>query len=239
MTGIYDHPILNGSKGTALLEEWLQELRLSAKEINTKFAKLIGVNLSTAITCTKPSGTVSQLTDTASGIHPRYAPYYIRRVRSDKKDPLANFMIEKGFTVEEDFYGKSNWVFSFPIKAPEDAICSKDVTAIQQLEHWKAFQDFYCDHKPSVTINVGEDEWLEVAAWMYKNIDNVSGVSFLPRDTGTYRQAPYEEITKEQYEELVAKQFQGTIDWTEFHEETDQTEGSQLLACTGLSCELP
>lgn len=240
LTGIYDHAILNGSMGLAKTQEWGNELRLVARATNDEFAPILGVNKSTAITCVKPSGTVSQLTDTASGIHPRYAPYYIRRVRSDKKDPLANFMIRMGYEAEEDFYGKSNYVFSFPQKAPNDAICSKDITAIQQLDHWKAFQDGYCDHKPSVTINVGEDEWLKVAAWMYENIDSVSGVSFLPRDTGTYRQAPYEEITKEQYEELMAQEFRHIeIDWTLFKEETDTTEGSQTLACVGNICELP
>lgn len=240
MTGIYDHSILNGRGNYNLMTEWLESARYEARETNAKYAKMIGVNPSTAITCVKPSGTVSQLTDTASGIHPRYAPYYIRRVRSDKKDPLASFMIQSGYMAEEDFYGKSNWVFSFPMKAPEGAVCSKDVTAVEQLEHWKIVQDHYCEHKPSVTINVGEDEWLEVAAWLYKNIDDVSGVSFLPRDTGTYRQAPYEEITKEQYDALMAEEFRSIeIDWTTFKEETDQTEGSQLLACTNGTCELP
>jgi ribonucleoside-triphosphate reductase len=237
MTGIYDHPVLNKeSTENAELQLFLNQV---AKETNAEFAKIIGVNVSMSRTCVKPAGTVSQLTDTASGIHARYARYYIRRVRSDKKDPLANFMISMGYEAEEDFYGKSNYVFSFPQKAPVGAVCSADVSAIDQLRLWKLFQDFWCDHKPSVTINVGEDEWLEVAAWLYKNIDNVSGVSFLPRDTGTYRQAPYEEITKEQYEELMAQEFRHIeIDWTLFKEETDTTEGVQTLACSSGVCEI-
>ena len=181
--------------------------------------------------------TVSQLVDSASGIHPRYSQYYIRRVRADKKDPLADFMISKGYKAEEDFYAKSNWVFSFPMKAPEGAMLTKDVTAIKQLELWQIYQNHWCEHKPSITVFVGEDEWLEVGAWVYKNMATLSGVSFLPRDTGSYRQAPYEEIDEAKYNELVA-QSQVDIDWTQFKEENDTTTGSQNLACVAGVCEL-
>ena len=181
--------------------------------------------------------TVSQLTDTASGIHPRYSQYYIRRVRMDKKDPLSNYMIESGFNVEEDFYNKNNWVFSFPIKAPDGAVTRNDRTAIEQLELWKVYQEHWCEHKPSITVYVGDEEWLDVGAWVYKNINLISGVSFLPRDNGTYIQAPYEEITKEKYEELI-KKVKSDIDWTNFKEETDQTTSARELACSAGVCEL-
>lgn len=181
--------------------------------------------------------TVSQLVDSASGIHERFAPFYIRRVRGDKKDPLAEFMMAHGYQAEDDFYGAARWVFSFPIKAPEGARVTKDVTAIRQLEMWKLYQEFWCEHKPSITVYVGEDEWLEVGAWVFKNIDSLSGVSFLPRDTGTYRQAPYEEITEEKYNELLATQ-NLNIDWTELKENTDNTENSHTLACVSGVCEI-
>jgi ribonucleoside-triphosphate reductase (thioredoxin) len=181
--------------------------------------------------------TVSQLVDSASGIHPRFAQYYIRRVRLDKKDPLADFMISHGFQAEEDFYGKSSWVFSFPMKAPEGAVTVKDVDAVQQLELWKIYQKDYCEHKPSITVYVNDDEWMKVGAWVYENIDSISGVSFLPRDNGTYRQAPYEEITEDKYKELVASQ-KVEIDWTTFKEITDTTTSSKELACSAGVCEL-
>jgi len=182
--------------------------------------------------------TVSQLVDSASGIHPRYSQYYIRRVRADKKDPLANFLISKGYVAEEDFYGKSNWVFSFPMKAPEGAVLTKDVTAIQQLELWKIYQEHWCEHKPSITVFVGDEEWMEVGSWVYKNMASISGVSFLPRDTGTYRQAPYEEIDEAKYNELLATQ-NLDINWIEFKEETDTTESAQTLACSAAGgCEI-
>lgn len=182
--------------------------------------------------------TVSQLTDTASGIHPRYSAYYIRRVRMAKTDPLADYMVKHGFKAEEDFYAKNNWVFSFPIKAPKGAVTRNDKTAIQQLELWRIYQDHYCEHKPSITVYVGDEEWLDVAAWVYKNINAISGVSFLPRDNGSYRQAPYEEITKEEFEAL-SKDAKLELNWTEFKEDTDMTENSKTLACSaGGMCEL-
>jgi ribonucleoside-triphosphate reductase (thioredoxin) len=181
--------------------------------------------------------TVSQLVDSSSGIHPRYAKFYIRRVRLDKKDPLAQFMIDNGYAAEEDFYGKTNWVFSFPVKAPEKCITVKDVNAIEQLQIWKIYQEHWCEHKPSITVYVGDDEWMEVGAWVYKNINSISGVSFLPRDNGTYRQAPYEEITEAKYNEMVTNH-KVEIDWTKFMEETDTTTSSKELSCSAGVCEL-
>lgn len=241
LTGIMDHPILSGRTPSdidhGILPRLLQTLRVSCLETNIEISKAIGIEPSAAITCVKPSGTVSQLVNSASGIHPRYSEYYIRRVRADKKDPLADFMISKGYKAEEDFYGKSNWVFSFPVKAPEGCITTKDVSAIDQLKLWQVYQDHWCEHKPSITVYVGEDEWLDVGSWVYKNMAVLSGVSFLPRDTGSYRQAPYEEITKEKYEELLATQ-NLDINWVDFHEETDNTESAKTLACSAGVCEL-
>ncbi len=181
--------------------------------------------------------TVSQLVDSSSGIHPRYSQYYIRRVRADKKDPLANFMISNGFKAEEDFYNKSNWVFSFPMKAPDGCVKVKDISAIKQLELWKIYQEHWCEHKPSITVYVGDDEWMEVGAWVYKNINSISGVSFLPRDNGTYRQAPYSDINKEEYEEMV-KSIPIELDWNAFKEEQDNTTSSKELACSAGVCEV-
>jgi ribonucleoside-diphosphate reductase alpha chain len=256
-TGIMDHPVLNGSSfwdpnedkfcisnyeeelGLAqdALEEWLIKLRETAVATNIEFAKVLGVEASTAITCVKPSGTVSQLVDSASGIHPRYSAYYIRRVRMDKRDPLAEYMLKSGFPAEEDFYAKGNWVFSFPIKAPEGAVTRNDRSAIKQLELWKVYQEHWCEHKPSITIYVGDDEWLEVGAWVYKNLDAISGVSFLPRDNGSYRQAPYEEVSREEYEKVLAS-MKVDINWIDFKEETDTTTSAKELACSSGVCEL-
>ena len=239
LTGIMDNEILNGKFWSEQsLKKLLDEMREECVQTNEKYSDILGIEKSAAITCVKPSGTVSQLVDSASGIHPRYSKYYIRRVRADKKDPLADFMIKKGYVAEEDFYSKSNWVFSFPMKAPEGSILTKDVSAIQQLELWKIYQDHWCEHKPSITVYVGDDEWMDVGAWVYKNISTLSGVSFLPRDTGTYRQAPYEEIDEATYNELLKTQ-NVNITWTEFMEENDQTSGSQELACSAAGgCEI-
>lgn len=241
LTGIMDCDLLNGMDGSddwkPLLKAVLKRLREEAVKVNKEYAKILGINPSAAITCVKPSGTVSQLVDSASGIHERYAPFYIRRVRGDKKDPLAEFMMAHGYAAEEDVYGSSRWVFSFPIKAPPGARVTADVTAIQQLEMWKIYQENWCEHKPSITVYVGEDEWMEVGAWVYANLDILSGVSFLPRDTGTYRQAPYEEITEEKYNELAATQSLN-VDWTQFRELTDNTESAKTLACSAGVCEI-
>lgn len=242
LTGIMDNELLSAQNWDVAVDKGylprlLDKLREECVKTNQEFAKNLGINASAAITCVKPSGTVSQLVDSASGIHPRYAHHYIRRVRSDKKDPLAQFMVSHGYEAADDFYGKENYVFSFPVETPEHAVTVKDVTAIQQLRLWQIYQDHWCEHKPSITVYVDEHEWLEVGAWVYRHIDDLSGVSFLPKDNGTYRQAPYEEITKEQYEKLVATQ-NLNIDWTEFHEETDNTENMKTLACTAGACEI-
>lgn len=247
LTGIMDHSVLNasffpegGMSAKDTLSQWLTELREMAVNTNKEFAKVLGVEASAAVTCVKPSGTVSQLTDAASGIHPRHAPYYIRRIRMDKKDPMAAFMIANGYPVEEDFYQKNNWVFSFPQKAPVGSVTRNDRTAIEQLELWKIYQDHWCEHKPSITVYVGEDEWLKVGSWVYDNIESISGVSFLPRDNGSYRQAPYEDITEEQYNELVEvhKKINEAVDWTQFKEEGDNTTGTRELACSSGVCEI-
>jgi len=236
LTGICDSKLLN--KPSQKLADALDEIRLHCVETNKEFAEALGIPQSAAITCVKPSGTVSQLVDSASGIHPRYSQYYIRRVRADMKDPLAQFMIDKGYKAEEDFYSKSNWVFSFPMKAPKNSVTRHDMTAIEQLELWKIYQDHWCEHKPSITVYVGDDEWMEVGAWVYKNISILSGVSFLPRDNGSYRQAPYEEIDEAKYNELLGLQ-NVDINWVEFMEETDTTTSAKELACTAAGgCEI-
>ena len=245
LTGIMDSKITNGNSGNVgfgtpkeSLAEALKILRETAVSTNKEYAKLIGIEPSTAITCVKPSGTVSQLVDSASGIHPRYGKYYIRRVRLDKKDPLGNYMIAAGYEAEEDFYAKSNWVFSFPMKAPDHAVTRNDQTAIQQLELWKIYQEHWCEHKPSITVYVGDDEWLDVGAWVYKNMDAISGVSFLPRDNGTYRQAPYEDIDENTYLSMVEARKNIVMDWTGFKEDEDNTENAKTLACSSGVCEI-
>ena len=235
LTGICDNNLLN--KPSKELANALDELRLHCVEVNKEFAEYLSIPASTAVTAVKPSGTVSALVDSASGIHPRYAKFYIRRVRTDMKDPLAQFMINKGYKAEEDFYSKSNWVFSFPMRAPENSITRNDMSAIEQLELWRMYQNHWCEHKPSITVYVGEDEWMEVGAWVYKNISILSGVSFLPRDNGSYRQAPFEEIDETKYNELLAAQ-NVDINWLEFMEETDTTTSTKELACVSGTCEI-
>jgi ribonucleoside-diphosphate reductase alpha chain len=214
----------------------LQTLRSVAVTSNEKYAKILGIAPATAITCNKPSGTVSQLVNCASGVHPRYAPYYIRRVRQDNKDPLTEFLIEVGIPNEPDFANPNATVFSFPVASPKGAVTRHDVSALDQLKLWKQYNDYWCEHKPSVTIYVKEDEWMHVGAWLYENFDSCSGVSFLPYDNGTYRQAPYEEIDRETYERL--QQEMPEIPWQLFVEEEDNTSSSQELACTAGVCEL-
>ena len=203
MTGIMDHWLL--SKTGPDLEKWLTEMRDVSIETNKEWSEKLGVNQSVAITCVKPSGTVSQLVDSASGIHPRFSRQYIRRVRSDKKDPLAVYMADKGFPVENDVMSDSSVVFSFPVKAPTTSVTVNQVGAMQQLELWKAYQNFWCEHKPSITIYYTDDEFLEVAQWIWKNFDMCSGVSLLPYSDHVYQQAPYEDATDEMFAELVAK----------------------------------
>jgi len=222
------------------LEDVLRVLRNVAVETNKKVAKELGIPQSTAITCVKPSGTVSQLVDSASGIHARHSEYYIRTVRADNKDPMTQFMKDSGIPAEPDA-GKptSTTIFSFPVKAPEGAITRTAMSAIEQLEFWLVYQRYWCEHKPSVTISVKEHEWMGVGAWIYENFDEVSGISFLPFDDHTYVQAPYQDITKEEYTELLAK-MPKSIDWSKLsdYEKEDTTSGGRELACTADSCEM-
>ena len=240
LTGIMDSKLLNGKAPRHVLPALLQDLRNEAIKTNAEFAKKIGINQSVAITCVKPSGTVSQLVDAASGIHARHNPYYIRTVRGDKKDPLTKMMMDIGFPVEDDAMNPSHTsVFSFPMKVDEGAIFRADMSAIEQLELWLTYQKYWCEHKPSVTISVKEDEWLEVGAWVYKHFDYMSGVSFLPFAEHTYKQAPYQDIKKEEYEILLDK-MPKEVEWSRLseYEKTDMTIGSQELSCAAGGCEI-
>ena len=239
LTGIMDSRITNGKSNKDLVK-LLEGLKNKSIEVNKEFAKELGINQSAAVTCVKPSGTVSQLVDAASGIHARHNPYYIRTVRGDKKDPLTKLMTELGFPVEDDEMNPSHTaVFSFPMKVDRSAVFRTDLTAIQQLDLWKIYQEHWCEHKPSVTISVKEDEWMEVGAWVYKNFDQMSGVSFLPFSEHTYRQAPYQDCDREQYEKLL-KVMPKDVDWSQLskYETVDTTIASQELACTSGSCEI-
>jgi ribonucleoside-diphosphate reductase alpha chain len=238
LTGILDCPILSPDNG--VLEGTLEELKEVAVQTNKKYAKLLGIPQSTAITCVKPSGTVSQLVDSASGIHARHSEYYIRTVRAGNTDPLTQFMKDAGIPAEPDA-GKpeTTTVFSFPTKSPEGAITRTQMTAIEQLEYWLLFQRHWCEHKPSVTISVKKDEWMEVGAWVYKNFDEVSGISFLPFDEHVYQQAPYQDVEKEEYLELK-NIMPKSIDWSKLsdYEKEDTTTGSKEFACVAGSCEI-
>ncbi len=247
LTGVMDHRFFNGREkllkdggNTYTLSEVLTIMREQAVSTNKKWANKIGVNQSTAITCLKPSGTVSQLVNSSSGIHARYSPYYIRTVRADIKDPLARFMTREGFPHEPDVTNpKHTVVFSFPIKSPDNALFRNDLTAIEQLEHWLVYQQSYCEHKPSVTIFVKENEWLGVAAWVWKHFDDISGVSFLPHSDHIYRQAPYQECSKEQFDELI-EVLPLDVDWSKLRdfEQEDNTVGMKTYACSANSCEI-
>ena len=237
MTGILDNKLLNNPDDPEL-PALLEELKSVAVAVNAEFADAIGINRSAAITAIKPEGTVSQLAGTASGIHPNHSRYYIRRVRSDNKDPITNFLISQGFKAEPCVMKPdSTTVFSFPVKVSEDALLREELDAVKHLRLWRLFQLHYCEHKPSVTISVEEHEWPEVGAWVWNHFDDITGVSFLPYDGGTYRQAPYEEINEEQYKAMEANQ-PPPIDWDLFVEYTDNVEGSQTLACTAGGCEI-
>lgn len=234
LTGIYDHEVMGSVRSAPL---WLDQLREVANEANAEIADVLGIPRSTAITAVKPSGTVSQLTDTASGIHPRHAPFYIRRVRGDNKDPLTQFLISQGIPAEPCVMKpNTTTVFSFPQRAPEGLVTRDDVDAIKHLELWLTYQRHWCEHKPSVTISVTENEWPSVGAFVWKHFDEMSGVSFLPHDGGTYRQAPYETCDEAQYNKLLAEM--PTIDWHAFVENRDNVEGAQMLACVAGVCEL-
>ena len=235
LTGIMDNQLTSNPK-----KEFLMRLRKEAVDTNKEFAKKLGIPQSTAITCDKPSGTVSQLVDSASGIHSRHSQYYIRTVRGDKKDPLTTLMIEKGMPHEPDITKPDSVVvFSFPMKAPDGCITRNDLTAIDQLETWLMYQRYWCEHKPSCTVSVREHEWLDVGAWVYKYFDEISGVSFLPHSEHVYQQAPYQDINREEYLEAI-KLMPQNIDWSELsnYEEEDNTTGSQELACSSGVCEI-
>ena len=239
LTGILDNAML-ANKTKDSLPALLGSLRMTAVSTNHKWASKFGIEPSAAITCVKPSGTVSQLVDAASGIHPRHSEYYIRTVRADKKDPLTLFMTEAGFPVEdENKKPETTAVFSFPVKAPKGAITRHDMTAIEHLEIWRIYAEHWCEHKPSITVSVKENEWLEVGAFVYKHFDHMSGVSFLPMSEHIYEQAPYQDCTKTEYEKLL-NSMPRSIDWKKLgdYERDDNTLSSQTLNCVGDFCEV-
>ena len=261
LTGIMDNPLMtSANKG---LDKTLEYLRSIAVDTNAEWAVRLGIPTSTAITCVKPSGTVSQLVDSASGIHTRHSPYYIRTVRGDNKDPLTQFMKDQGIPNEPCVMKPDQTtVFSFPVKSPEGAVVRDDVSAMEQLKTWLLYQRHWCEHKPSVTVSVKDDEWMEVGAFVYKHFDEMSGVSFLPYDGGTYQQAPYQEVSKDgavYRQEFVGNEtYKDTskviqhsyntlkdlmpkaIDWSKLseYEQEDNTSGMQTMACSGDSCEI-
>ena len=237
LTGIMDHPVIGVSSDKTA--QWLEELKLVAIKTNKKWAEKLGINQSVAITCVKPSGTVSQLVDSASGIHPRFSKHYIRRVRSDAKDPLAQFMSTAGFPVEQDTMSPASLVYSFPVKSPKTSTTVKQVGAMQQLALWKTYQNSWCEHKPSITVYYTDDEFLQVAQWIWDNFDICSGISLLPVSDHVYQQAPYEDITAVKYKELV-EAMPKDVDWSDLeqYEMEDNTTGSQELACVGGACEI-
>jgi ribonucleoside-triphosphate reductase len=246
LTGIMDNEFMNGNSkdrgyyGKRSLPDFLSDLKKETVKTNEHWAELLGIQQSTATTAIKPSGTVSQLVDSASGIHTRHSDYYIRRVRADAKDPIAQLMEDQGIPAEPDVMKPNSVkVFSFPMKAPKGAVTRNERTAIEQLELWLTYQRYYCEHKPSVTISVREHEWMEVGAWVYKHFDEVSGVSFLPHSDHSYQQAPYEECDKKTHDELAWK-MPKEVNWDLIseYELTDQTVSTKTLACTGSVCEL-
>ena len=238
LTGIMDNPLMTmKNKG---LESTLSKLREVAVETNAEWAERLKINASVSITCVKPSGTVSQLVDSASGIHARHSPYYIRTVRGDNKDPLTKFMIDQGIPNEPCvFKGDTTTVFSFPVMSPNRAVTRNDMTAIEQLEMWLTYQRYWCEHKPSVTISVRDDEWLTVGAFVYEHFDEMSGVSFLPHSDHTYQQAPYQDCTRDEYKALL-KSMPKQINWDALseYEQEDNTVAMQTMACSGDVCEI-
>ena len=241
LTGIMDHEVLSGNIfNQTVLRDMLINLKEHSIKTNKKWAEMLGVNQATAITCVKPSGTVSQLVDSASGIHPRYSPYYLRTVRADKKDPLCDMMMDKGFYGEDDVMKPNDTkVIYFPMKSPKSSVMRDAKSAIEQLEIWKMYQLHWCEHKPSITVYVKEEEWLQVGAWVYENFDVMSGVSFLPHSDHSYKQAPYQEVDKKTYEEWLAKTPRN-INWMDLtnYEKEDTTTSSKELACTAGACEV-
>lgn len=242
MTGIMSNSMLNGVDPYNIMGEFKELLRYLKEDVavptNKEWAERLNIPVSAAITCVKPEGTASQLVSAASGIHAAFAEYYIRRVRQDIKDPLTQMLIDQGVAHEQDVANNENIVFEFPQKAPEGSVLRNDMTAIEQLEHWKVFQDNWCEHKPSITVYVREDEWPSVGGWVWDHFDAMSGVSFLPHSDHVYKQAPYEEITEEKYHELVAHM--PDIDWSALgeYEKEDNTSGHRELACVAGQCEI-
>ena len=238
LTGIMDNPLMtSANKG---LDKTLEHLRKVAVETNAEWAERLGIEPSAAISCVKPSGTVSQLVDSASGIHARHSEHYIRTVRGDNKDPLTTFMKDQGIPNEPDVMKPdATTVFSFPVKSPSGAVVTSDLSAIEQLETWLVYQRHFCEHKPSITVNVRKDEWFEVGAFVYKHFDEMSGVSFLPYNEHTYQQAPYQEVSKHDYETLLSV-MPDKIDWANLssYEKEDNTVGMQTMACSGDVCEI-
>jgi ribonucleoside-diphosphate reductase alpha chain len=241
LTGQFGNKFFSGKENLKKLEETLDGLREYARQMNKEEAEKIGINESAAITCVKPSGTVSQLVGVSSGMHPWHSQYYIRTVRGDKKDPLSTFLKEVGIPVEDDFMKPDQtYVFSFPVKAPKGAILRSDLSAIDHLNTWLVYQRAWCEHKPSITVSVREEEWMAVGAWVWEHFDEVSGISFLPHSDHSYKQAPYQEVSKEEYENLVSR-MPSSIRWADlsFYETEDGTTGTQSLACTSDgNCEL-
>lgn len=259
LTGIMDHPVLSGeakwcdtterlghfvgvremSVHRFGLPEVLEELKEVAIVTNKRWAEALGIEASAGITCVKPSGTVSQLVDSSSGIHARYAPYYIRTVRNNKVDPISELLVKAGVPHEESEHDPGTWVFSFPMKAPEGATVTKNVPALDQLKLWQIYDKHWCEHKPSITVFYKDSEFLDVGAWVYNNFDEISGISFLPQNDHVYKQAPYQEISKEQYETTLAK-FPKNIPWDSLHlfEKEDNTTATHELACTSGGCEV-
>lgn len=239
LTGIMDHPVLSGTDRGTPLPALLEDMRNAAIEANKEWSAKLGIQQSAAITTVKPSGTVSQLVDSASGIHPRHNKHYIRTVRADVKDPLAVFMKERGVPHEVDVTNNSNLVFSFPVQSPAGSIVRSDRGALDQLEHYLTFKRHWCEHNPSITVYVKENEWLEVGAWVYKHLDEIGGVSFLPHSEHVYQQAPYQDISEEEYNQL--RNDFPKVSWVDFDKyETDEdtTNGAQEYACSGNACEI-
>lgn len=241
LTGIMDNPVLNNVNDK--MKKWLGELKATVVNETEKWCKRLNINMSAAITCVKPSGTVSQLVNCASGIHPRYAQFYIRRYRNSASDPVFHLLRDAGVpwhpeTSEVDPQNPNTVVLEFPVAAPKGCLTRKDVTALQQLEHWRVVKEFWCEHNPSITVYVDESEWLDVQAWCYRNFDDLVGISFLPKDNNIYPLAPYEEISEEKFNELNAKF--PKIDYNQLakYEQEDNTQGSQSYACTGDKCEI-
>lgn len=230
ITGVMDNTKISGDA------ELLAEARELSIAVNETWAAKLGINQSTAITCVKPSGTVSQLVNSASGCHPRFSKYYVRRVRADKRDPMSTALIDAGVPYEEDKFNPATWVFSFPMKAPARSVTTSEMGAMEQLRVWSVLQEHWCEHKPSITVYYKDSEFLEIGQWVYNNFDTVSGISFLPYSDHSYVQAPYEEIDEKAYKEML-KKMPKTINW-DINEYEDMTEGAQNLACVAGACEV-